>query len=153
MNILSKQHEMHEIRALFRQKEIKATLARIIVYQVLKQVAQGLTAYEIEKISIEKGQRINLATIYATLNILLQKGLAQRYKVLTAQAVYCLNSAPCALLIICSNCKSLQMCHDDALQMSIQQYCTRTVLTLKEFRLTLNVEYCLHCHNRISLST
>ncbi|GAA5007182.1 hypothetical protein GCM10023206_13020 [Acinetobacter puyangensis] len=127
------------IRDLLKHKNIKVTLPRIMIFQILKNSRKPITAYEIENILIKKNYRTNLATIYATLKILKNAGLLYYHKINSEQAQYSLASIHSPIQIM-SAYGIIQTLDNEEIAQHIHQLCIKKQLTLKSYQITIRVD-------------
>ncbi|OEY97512.1 hypothetical protein BJI46_09795 [Acinetobacter qingfengensis] len=140
--------EINDIRDILKRAKIKVTLPRIMIFQILKNSPQGMTAYDIENASLMINNRINLSTIYSTLKLFQNTGLIQRYKINLEQAMYSLTHIDGPIRICCKHCGSMDTINDPHLQQTIQIFCQQHQLYMTSYSLILNVDFCSHCQQK-----
>ena len=137
--------EINDIRDMLKRANIKVTLPRIMIFQILRSSPQGMTAYDIENASLMVNNRINLSTIYSTLKLFQSTGLIQRYKMNLEQAMYSLNYVEGPIRINCKQCGSLEIFDDASLKQQVDGLCLDKNLRLASYSLVVNVECCESC--------
>lgn len=149
---MSVRQEINEIRDALKRANIKVTLPRIMIYQILKGSAQGITAYDIEHASIQFNNRINLATIYSNLKLFQNMGLIQRYKMDVEQALYKLAQPESAgsVRILCNNCGSIEVFNEEQINQQVSSICANKKLQLQSYHLLMNIDLCDHCKKKLN---
>jgi Fur family ferric uptake transcriptional regulator len=137
--------EINDIRETLKRVNIKVTLPRIMIFQILRSAPQGMTAYDIENASLMVNNRINLSTIYSTLKLFQSTGLIQRYKMNLEQAMYSLNHLDGPIRISCKQCGCLEVFENAKLQDQIDQFCHLKQIPLQSFTLVLTIDSCPNC--------
>jgi Fur family ferric uptake transcriptional regulator len=130
--------ENNQIRDLIKSKNIKVTLPRMWICQILKHATQGLTAHDIENLSVRYNNRMNLTTIYTTLRLFQNVGLVNRHKIDSAQATYTLVQSD-GNIRIASMQGVVQVLEDIEITRQIEQLCRHKQLKLQSYSLTINV--------------
>jgi Fe2+ or Zn2+ uptake regulation protein len=74
----SHHHEAHDVKAVFAEHGIRCTRPRLIIYETLCKTKTHPTAEQLHQIVKDQDAGISLATIYNTLELLVDQGLARR---------------------------------------------------------------------------
>lgn len=136
----------NEVRNILKQKNIKVTLPRIVIFQILQQAKNGLSAYDIETILINSvNHRINLTTIYLTLKMFYNTGLIQRYKVDSDRAIYILSKSATNINLECKNCGAVSLIKNEEIENKIKELCLIFQPDTQTYNLTICMEYCTEC--------
>ncbi|AOA58851.1 Fur family transcriptional regulator [Acinetobacter larvae] len=137
--------QLNNARDVLKRVDVRVTIPRLAIYDILENVDVGLTAYDIENMLIKMDHHINLATIYTTLKLFQNKGLIQRYKTDFEQAIYFINPKASAVQFKCQHCGSLQSWYDEEIKQRITQLCQQRQLSLQDYRVIIDVAHCEHC--------
>lgn len=100
---------LDEVKQLFKSKGIKNTQQRHMLYTLLKNGKQPITAEEIYKIiSGELDVPLNLSTVYRILDVFTEKGLVLKSQInLNGKALYEINHMEHRHHLICIKCKEI----------------------------------------------
>jgi Fe2+ or Zn2+ uptake regulation protein len=71
-------HEHHDAKAIFAEHGIRCTKPRVLIYEALCKTDSHPTAEQLHQIVKDQDAGISLATIYNTLELLVDHGLARR---------------------------------------------------------------------------
>lgn len=98
-----------EIKQLFKTNNIKNTQQRHMVYSLLKNKKQPLTAEEIYKnISGKLNKTINLSTVYRILDVFTEKNLILKSQIqINAKVLYEINHRDHRHHLICVKCNKI----------------------------------------------
>lgn len=110
----------------FNQKGVKNTKHRGAILEILETSAQPLTTEEVFLMLKEKGEPINLSTIYRTFELFADKNLVVKTKFEDGLARYELNHEKHQHHVICLNCRKMMVvgeseCPFSTLEKSIRQ--------------------------------
>ncbi|MBU3196168.1 Fur family transcriptional regulator [Clostridium algidicarnis] len=130
---------------LLKNKAIKATKARIIIYNIISDCDCGITAEYIHNKCLESNISINLSTVYRSLDLFEEKGLVEKYDFGEGTYNYTLKKHDHKHLLECS------LCHKEIeLQCPMQQIeelvKSKTGFTLAEHELKMT-GICKDCKN------
>ena len=113
-----------EIKSQFKELGIKSTIPRTVIYQSLMKFEHHPSAEEIHLGIQKKYAGVSLATVYKTLDLLVQKGLAHkvvtdedkvRYDARTDQHIH----------LYCYKTKKIMVYEDPTLEQIIMDYLTK----------------------------
>ncbi|MEL6722762.1 MAG: ferric iron uptake transcriptional regulator [Pseudomonadota bacterium] len=103
--------------ATIRKAGLKVTLPRVKVLEMLGSAkARHLTAEEVYRLLLAKGEDISLATVYRVLTQFVDVGLAERHRFEEGQAVFELNRGDHHDHIICQQCGRVEEFFDATIE-------------------------------------
>ena len=114
--------DLHEAEEVCTRNGVRLTkLRRAILELLLEANRQPVKAYDLIEQMRDKGERLTPATIYRTLDFLLEYGLAHRINSLNA-FVPCTGSheEQALIMFVCSECRQVEELDDPALYGSIR---------------------------------
>jgi Fur family zinc uptake transcriptional regulator len=118
--------------ALCARRGVRLTRLRRMILEILVSAASPLKAYEIIDIIRDTGKKITPASLYRTLEFLLQYGLAHRVNLLNAY-IFCMEEQKHnPLMFVCSICNKTEEIHDPVLDSSIQARLGELGLALRD---------------------
>ena len=122
---------LHEAEKVCAGHKVRLTKLRRAILEVLLASKTPVKAYGLIELMRDKGERLTPATVYRTLDFLLQHDLAHRVNSLNAY-VPCTSSHDehALLLFVCSECQQAEELDDPALYESMRS-------RLKELGMTL----------------
>jgi Fur family zinc uptake transcriptional regulator len=120
MNADSAASSLQVAESLCARQGIRLTNLRRMILEILISSAGPLKAYDIIDIARDTGKRITPASIYRTLEFLLQYGLAHRVNILNAYVPCTEEHKHNPLMFVCSACNKTEEIHDPVLDRSIQ---------------------------------
>lgn len=153
MRIMQDRQEFNEIRDTLRQANIKVTHARLVIYRILKHAKRELTAYDIENISLQMNDRINIGTIYSSLKLFQTAGLLQRYKVDMEQSLFSLKQFDHYARFICNHCGAIEALQDHEIDQHIKTLCHNKQANYVSFSLIIQIESCDKCNDKSDKNT
>lgn len=94
----------HTLIATLRQQGCRLTPQREMIVKALAQGGRHMTAEEILEIVWQKTRAVNIATVYRTLDLLVEKGLVTRIDLGEGQIVYATNQHGPHIHLVCLRC-------------------------------------------------
>lgn len=100
-----------------RKAGLKVTLPRVKILEILESAdARHMTAEDVYKALLERGEEIGLATVYRVLTQFVNAGLAERHHFEGGQAVFELDRGHHHDHIVCAQCGRVEEFFDDTIE-------------------------------------
>jgi Fur family ferric uptake transcriptional regulator len=120
--------ENHDIR----KAGLKVTLPRVKILEILESSnARHMTAEDVYRELLERGEEIGLATVYRVLTQFVNAGLAEKHHFEGGQAVFELDRGHHHDHIVCQQCGRVEEFVDDTIER-----CQRDIAKKKGFEIT-----------------
>jgi Fur family zinc uptake transcriptional regulator len=124
---------LKEAEVVCARHKVRLTRLRRAVLESLLASKNPVKAYDIIELMRDKGERLTPATVYRTLEFLLQYGLAHRINSLNAYVPCTGNHNEHALLMfVCSECQQAEELDDPALYQSMRARLAEFGMTLRD---------------------
>ena len=94
----------HTIIGTLRDRGYRITPQREIIIQVIAHSGCHMTAEEIFKEVQKRTQAVNIATVYRTLDFLVEEGIASRTDLGSGRVIYCTKRHGPHIHLVCSHC-------------------------------------------------
>jgi Fur family zinc uptake transcriptional regulator len=129
---------LREADTLRRRQSVRLTSLRRAILEILIAADCPVKAYDIIEYMRDKGKRVTPATIYRTLDFLLQNGLVHRVHSLNAY-IPCTaeHSNHVLLMFICSECQRATEINDQTLYASMQSRLKELGISLHDSRIEI----------------
>jgi Fur family ferric uptake transcriptional regulator len=115
-----------------RKAGLKVTLPRVKILEILESsAARHMTAEDVYKELLERGEEIGLATVYRVLTQFVNAGLAEKHHFEGGQAVFELDRGHHHDHIVCQQCGKVEEFLDETIEK-----CQRAIATRKGFEIT-----------------
>lgn len=129
---------------ILRAENLRATLPRILILNILIEEDRELTAYEIEKIiSLKNCKNIYISTIYNVLGSFEQSNIVHKFKAGDEQAYFSLKknkkNSDDDIRTICIKCKKNISINDEKIDQNIHGLLNKKGFDFKSFSLVLNI--------------
>ncbi|MDR1936217.1 MAG: transcriptional repressor [Candidatus Accumulibacter sp.] len=112
---------------------VRLTNLRRAILEILLAAGAPVKAYDILEMMRDRGQRITPATVYRTLEFLLQNGLIHRVNALNAYiSCTCRHDDNTLLMFICSECQAIKEIDDHDLYDYMQKRLEKSGLSLRD---------------------
>jgi Fur family ferric uptake transcriptional regulator len=112
-----------------RKAGLKVTLPRVKILEILEtNVDRHMTAEDVYKVLLERGDEIGLATVYRVLTQFVSAGLVERHHFEGGQAVFELNRGSHHDHIVCVQCGQVEEFYDRTIE-----ECQRKIAESKGF--------------------
>ncbi|MDR2489483.1 MAG: transcriptional repressor [Desulfovibrio sp.] len=124
---------LHEAEKVCARHRVSLTKLRRAILEVLLASEAPVKAYDLIELMRDKGKRLTPATVYRTLDFLLQYGLAHRINALNAY-VPCTghHNEHALLLFVCSRCQQAEELDDPVLYESMRSRLDELGMTLHD---------------------
>jgi Fur family zinc uptake transcriptional regulator len=124
---------LQEAEIVCARHKVRLTKLRHAILEILLASETPVKAYDLIELMRDKGARLTPATVYRTLDFLLQYGLAHRINSLNAY-VPCTGSHDehALLLFVCSECQQAEELDDPALYESMRARLDELGMTLRD---------------------
>jgi Fur family ferric uptake transcriptional regulator len=100
-----------------RKAGLKVTLPRVKILEILEtHVDRHMTAEDVYKVLLERGDEIGLATVYRVLTQFVSAGLVERHHFEGGQAVFELNRGSHHDHIVCLQCGQVEEFYDSTIE-------------------------------------
>ncbi len=114
-----------------RKAGLKVTLPRVKILEILEtHDDRHMTAEDVYKVLLERGDEIGLATVYRVLTQFVSAGLVERHHFEGGQAVFELNRGSHHDHIVCVQCGQVEEFFDDTIEA-----CQRRIAEQKGFKI------------------
>ena len=115
-----------------RKAGLKVTLPRVKILEILESSdARHMTAEDVYKALLERGEEIGLATVYRVLTQFVNAGLAEKHHFEGGQAVFELDRGRHHDHIVCAQCGRVEEFVDETIEK-----CQREIAAKKGFEIT-----------------
>lgn len=115
-----------------RKAGLKVTLPRVKILEILESSdSRHMTAEDVYKALLERGEEIGLATVYRVLTQFVNAGLAEKHHFEGGQAVFELDRGHHHDHIVCAQCGRVEEFVDDTIEK-----CQRDIAASKGFEIT-----------------
>jgi Fur family ferric uptake transcriptional regulator len=115
-----------------RKAGLKVTLPRVKILEILESAeSRHMTAEDVYKALLERGEEIGLATVYRVLTQFVNAGLAERHHFEGGQAVFELDRGHHHDHIVCEQCGRVEEFFDETIET-----CQSDIAARKGFRIT-----------------
>lgn len=125
---------------------LKVTMPRLLILNILDQFPSGFTALQIEKQLLKEDRKTSFPTVYNILKTFEHKGIVHRFKIGDAPACFSLIKKKGTIKMICECCKahidSQELTFEQNLHEALGQYYEK----LNTYSVLLNV-LCHECAN------
>lgn len=127
---------------------LKVTLPRVKILDILEHSPnRHLSAEEIYRLLIERGEETGVATIYRVLTQCEQAGLVRRLQFEGDRAVFELACSDHHDHIVCVRCSSVQEFHDETIESRQQEVAERHGFSIEQHSMVL-YGLCTRCRER-----
>lgn len=100
-----------------RKAGLKVTLPRVKILEILETTdTRHMTAEDVYKVLLERGEEIGLATVYRVLTQFVSAGLVERHHFEGGQAVFELNRGAHHDHIVCQQCGRVEEFYDETIE-------------------------------------
>ena len=114
-----------------RKAGLKVTLPRVKILEILESAeSRHMTAEDVYKALLERGEEIGLATVYRVLTQFVNAGLAERHHFEGGQAVFELDRGHHHDHIVCEQCGRVEEFYDETIEK-----CQHDIADRKGFRI------------------
>jgi Fur family zinc uptake transcriptional regulator len=114
------------------QHGARLTSLRRTILEILLMADSPVKAYDILEMMRDRGQRITPATVYRTLEFLLQNGLIHRVNALNAYiSCTCKHDSDALLIFVCSQCRKIKEIDDRDLYDYMQKRLEKLGISLR----------------------
>ena len=137
--------EPEEVTALIRAKGHRATPQRLAVYDALCNAGSHPTVSEIYERAKKRDPTISLATVYKSLQLFLEIGLAREMGYRNVSTRYDHEMAV-HLNLVCSKCGRIEDCSLEEFEDTLSQVIARTGFLVREHRLDIH-GLCSRCRS------
>jgi Fur family ferric uptake transcriptional regulator len=115
-----------------RKAGLKVTLPRVKILEILESAeSRHMTAEDVYKALLERGEEIGLATVYRVLTQFVNAGLAERHHFESGQAVFELDRGHHHDHIVCEQCGRVEEFFDETIEK-----CQSEIASRKGFSIT-----------------
>jgi Fur family ferric uptake transcriptional regulator len=115
-----------------RKAGLKVTLPRVKILEILESsAARHMTAEDVYKELLERGEEIGLATVYRVLTQFVNAGLAEKHHFEGGQAVFELDRGHHHDHIVCQQCGKVEEFYDETIES-----CQRAIAERQGFEIT-----------------
>lgn len=115
-----------------RKAGLKVTLPRVKILEILESSdARHMTAEDVYKELLERGEEIGLATVYRVLTQFVNAGLAEKHHFEGGQAVFELDRGHHHDHIVCQQCGKVSEFYDETIES-----CQRAIAAKQGFEIT-----------------
>lgn len=100
-----------------RKAGLKVTLPRVKILEILETTnTRHMTAEDVYKVLLDRGEEIGLATVYRVLTQFVSAGLVERHHFEGGQAVFELNRGTHHDHIVCQQCGRVEEFYDETIE-------------------------------------
>jgi Fur family ferric uptake transcriptional regulator len=122
-----------------RKAGLKVTLPRVKILEVLETSAspRHMTAEDVYKALLERGEEIGLATVYRVLTQFVNAGLVERHHFEGGQAVFELNRGSHHDHIVCAQCGHVEEFYDETIEAHQRKIAERNGFSIRDHSLII----------------
>ena len=121
-----------------RKAGLKVTLPRVKILELLESAgSRHMTAEDVYKELLERGEDIGLATVYRVLTQFVNAGLAERHHFEGGQAVFELDRGHHHDHIVCEQCGRVEEFFDDTIEKSQREIAARKGFSITDHSLII----------------
>jgi len=121
-----------------RKAGLKVTLPRVKILEILESAeSRHMTAEDVYKALLERGEEIGLATVYRVLTQFVNAGLAERHHFEGGQAVFELNRGHHHDHIVCEQCGRVEEFYDETIEKCQHDIAERKGFTIRDHSLII----------------
>jgi len=141
--------ELKAFKDFLRSKKLKFTRSRRLIYEeIFSDKTVHLNAYEIHRRLKSKGERVSLATIYRTLNLLVKSGLVSEIDFGEDHSHYEPEISRAAHgHLVCLSCGEVKEFSDEKIQSTLENIAKNSHFKTDKFSIQV-FGYCQNCQKK-----
>ena len=121
-----------------RKAGLKVTLPRVKILEILESAeSRHMTAEDVYKALLERGEEIGLATVYRVLTQFVNAGLAERHHFEGGQAVFELDRGHHHDHIVCEQCGRVEEFYDETIEKCQHDIADRSGFRIRDHSLII----------------
>lgn len=122
-----------------RKAGLKVTLPRVKILEILEtnETLRHMTAEDVYKVLLERGEEIGLATVYRVLTQFVAAGLVERHHFESGQAVFELHRGSHHDHIVCVQCGHVEEFMDETIERAQRRIAEERGFSISDHALTI----------------